>query len=342
MNFQIIEHFVKHLFGLHLYQQNIINNQQEIIKDLQIKTNQLNKKQEETIIDFQNKINNLTERVNILENKIKETEEIKIPNLNEKIKLLEEELNKYKSINNNKDNTYNNFNIQSKKPNDKFIGINNNIKNKKIDKLLDKKNLEQLLLNKEKLIEYNKKMATIIHTHEENMKKQDTEAERMRLENKNELNKMNLEHEKELKKIALEEKKENNNFDIRKDELNLKREENSLKFKVDMEKINNDHLEKDKKLNIEIQQNEFKNAQILAEINNKFELEKLNQEKNLEKIKIEQEEKNLQREKELKEIQLKIENETKSRKIIKRGESFNGNRKSKKNKKTNRIINQKT
>ena len=80
-------------------QQNIINNQQEIIKDLQNKTNQLNKKQEETITDFQNKINNLTERVNILENKIKETEEIKIPNLNEKIKLLEEELNKYKSIN---------------------------------------------------------------------------------------------------------------------------------------------------------------------------------------------------------------------------------------------------
>ena len=97
-------------------QQNIINNQQEIIKDLQNKTNQLNKKQEETIKDFQNKINNLTERVNILENKIKETEEIKIPNLNEKIKLLEEELNKYKSINNNNDNTYNNFNIQFKKP----------------------------------------------------------------------------------------------------------------------------------------------------------------------------------------------------------------------------------
>ena len=96
-------------------QENIINNQQEIIKDLQNKTNQLNKKQEETIKDFQNKINNLTERVNILENKIKETEEIKIPNLNEKIKLLEEELNKYKSINNN-DNTYNNFNIQLKKP----------------------------------------------------------------------------------------------------------------------------------------------------------------------------------------------------------------------------------
>ena len=92
-------------------QQNIINNQQEIIKDLQNKTNQLNKKQEETIKDFQNKIINLTERVNILENKIKETEEIKIPNLNEKIKLLEEELNKYKS-----NNTYNNFNIQFKKP----------------------------------------------------------------------------------------------------------------------------------------------------------------------------------------------------------------------------------
>ena len=92
------------------------NQQQEIIKDLQNKTNQLNKKQEETITDFQNKINNLTERVNILENKIKETEEIKIPNLNEKIKLLEKELNKYKSINNNNDNTYNNFNIQLKKP----------------------------------------------------------------------------------------------------------------------------------------------------------------------------------------------------------------------------------
>ena len=48
----------------------------------------------------------------------------------------------------------------NKKPNDKFIGINNNIKNKKIDKLLDKNNLEQLLLNKEKLIEYNKKIVS--------------------------------------------------------------------------------------------------------------------------------------------------------------------------------------
>ena len=75
------------------------------------KTKQLNKKQEETIKDFQNKIDNLTVRVNILENKIKETEEIKIPNLNGKIKLLEEELNKYKSI-----HTYNNFNIQFKNP----------------------------------------------------------------------------------------------------------------------------------------------------------------------------------------------------------------------------------
>ena len=50
--------------------------------------------------------------------------------------------------------------IISKKPNDKFSGINNNIKNKKIDKYLDKKNIEQLLLNKEKLIEYNKKLVS--------------------------------------------------------------------------------------------------------------------------------------------------------------------------------------
>ena len=50
--------------------------------------------------------------------------------------------------------------ITNKKPNDKLIGINKNIKNKKIDKFLDKKNLEQLLLNKEKLIEYNKKIVS--------------------------------------------------------------------------------------------------------------------------------------------------------------------------------------
>ena len=145
-------------------------------------------------------------------------------------------------------------------------------------------------------------ITNINYAHEEKMKKQDIDAEKMRLENNRELKKMDLDYQKDLKNIALEEKKDNNNFDIRKDELNLRREENILKFKVDMEKINNDHLEKDKKLNIEIQQNQFKNAQILAEINNKFVLEKLNQEKNLEKIKIEQEEKQLQREKELKEL----------------------------------------
>ena len=50
--------------------------------------------------------------------------------------------------------------IINKKSNDKFIGINNNIKNKKMDKYLDKKNIEQLLLNKEKLVEYNKKIVS--------------------------------------------------------------------------------------------------------------------------------------------------------------------------------------
>ena len=48
----------------------------------------------------------------------------------------------------------------NKKVNNKSIGANN-IKNNKIEdnnKILDKEKIEQLLLNKEKLIEYNKKM----------------------------------------------------------------------------------------------------------------------------------------------------------------------------------------
>ena len=52
---------------------------------------------------------------NDLINTITELKEI-IKNKDEKIKSLEEELNKYKSINNNNDNIYNNFNIQFKKP----------------------------------------------------------------------------------------------------------------------------------------------------------------------------------------------------------------------------------
>ena len=55
--------------------------------------------------------------------------------------------------------------IINKKHAEKFIGINNNIKGKKIEKILDKKNLEQLLLNKEKLIEYNKKLVSKQLTH---------------------------------------------------------------------------------------------------------------------------------------------------------------------------------
>ena len=50
--------------------------------------------------------------------------------------------------------------LNNKKQNEKVIGVNNNIKNKKIDKYLDKKNIEQLLLNKEKIIEYNKKIVS--------------------------------------------------------------------------------------------------------------------------------------------------------------------------------------
>ena len=49
----------------------------------------------------------------------------------------------------------------NKKVNNKSIGANNNIKNNKIEdntKILDKEKIEQLLLNKEKLIEYNKKI----------------------------------------------------------------------------------------------------------------------------------------------------------------------------------------
>ena len=50
--------------------------------------------------------------------------------------------------------------ITNKKVNNKSIGVNNNIKNNKIEdnKILDKEKIEQLLLNKEKLIEYNKQM----------------------------------------------------------------------------------------------------------------------------------------------------------------------------------------
>ena len=50
--------------------------------------------------------------------------------------------------------------IINKKQNEQIVGINNNVKNKKMDKFLDKKNIEQLLLNKEKLIEYNKKIVS--------------------------------------------------------------------------------------------------------------------------------------------------------------------------------------
>ena len=50
--------------------------------------------------------------------------------------------------------------IINKKQNEQIVGINNNAKNKKMDKFLDKKNIEQLLLNKEKLIEYNKKIVS--------------------------------------------------------------------------------------------------------------------------------------------------------------------------------------
>ena len=63
------------------------------------------------LIENEQNINN-----NDLINTITELKEI-IKNKDEKIKLLEDELNKYKSINNNNnDNTYNNFNIQFKKP----------------------------------------------------------------------------------------------------------------------------------------------------------------------------------------------------------------------------------
>ena len=62
------------------------------------------------LIENEQNINN-----NDLSYTITELKEI-IKNKDQKMKLLEDELNKYKSINNNNDNIYNNFNIQFKKP----------------------------------------------------------------------------------------------------------------------------------------------------------------------------------------------------------------------------------
>ena len=97
---------------------NILNNDNfNIIKDnnnkykLEIKFIVLRKNKYLYIDLIENEnINN-----NDLINTITELKEI-IKNKDEKIKLLEEELNKYKSIKNNNDNTYNNFNIQLKEP----------------------------------------------------------------------------------------------------------------------------------------------------------------------------------------------------------------------------------
>jgi len=65
------------------------------------------------ISELRNKNQNLTERVKYLERKLKEKEEIKLPNKNE-ITNSDEEI--IKSIKNNNDNKYNDFNIELKEP----------------------------------------------------------------------------------------------------------------------------------------------------------------------------------------------------------------------------------
>jgi len=75
------------------------------------------------ISELRNKNQILTERVNILENKLKEKDEIREPIQKEKkisgekIKSSEEEeVNKYRSLRNNNDNSYNVYNIELKEP----------------------------------------------------------------------------------------------------------------------------------------------------------------------------------------------------------------------------------
>ena len=132
----------------------IIDNNKIIGNDIILdSTNNIKRKENKEDLDDINSNFNINNYLN--ENSLREKKEnlIKSQKQKEKIKLdkLTEKIITGKIIN--------------KKHAEKFIGINNNIKGKKIEKILDKKNLEQLLLNKEKLIEYNKKLVSKQLTH---------------------------------------------------------------------------------------------------------------------------------------------------------------------------------
>ena len=134
-----------------IYKQKIINNNENSLKSNNNNNNSNSNTNNNIINNEANlniNINSYLYENNKIINKEKNDKNILLQKQKEKIKLdkLTEKIISGKFIN--------------KKSNNKSIGINNNIKNNKIEdnKFFDKDKIEQLLLNKDKLLEYNKKL----------------------------------------------------------------------------------------------------------------------------------------------------------------------------------------